>query len=154
MREEDACAFVEVHHTAIRALAAGHYPAEVIDDWAPLPVTEEAVRRTSADPDEVRLVAEAGGAVIGLAVLVPARGELRACYVAPQAAGRGIGAALVGEVERLARANECAVLELDASLNAEPFYAHLGYESLGRGEHALRTGRLMTCVRMRKRLKT
>ncbi len=35
MRQEDARAFLEVHHLAVRGLAAADYPAEVIEAWAP-----------------------------------------------------------------------------------------------------------------------
>ena len=45
-------------------------------------------------------------------------------------------------------------LELDASLNAEPFYAALGYEAVERGEHVLRSGLRMAAVKMRKNLKS
>ena len=37
-------------------------------------------------------------------------------------------------------------------VNAEPFYASLGYRSEGRTEHVLRTGHAMAAVLMTKRL--
>ncbi len=61
--------------------------------------------------------------------------ELRACYVAPEAARKGVGSALVLELEQVAREQGMAYLELDSSLTAEPFYVAHGYEVRGHGEH-------------------
>ena len=38
---EDARAFLEVHHGAVRELAADDYPLDVIGAWAPLPITPD-----------------------------------------------------------------------------------------------------------------
>src|SRR5271157_6658813 len=51
MRQEDARAFLEVHHLAVRGLAAADYPAEVIEAWAP---SFECRRRISAGRGEWR----------------------------------------------------------------------------------------------------
>jgi putative acetyltransferase len=153
MRDEDARAFVQVLNASIRGLPAHHYPPEVIEDWAPILEGDRAVSRTLANPDgEIRFIAEFDGQAVGIGALISASNQLRACYVAPEAARRGVGTALVRAIEHEARARGVSFLDLEASINAEAFYSRLGYESLGRGAHALRTGRLMTCVKMRKRL--
>src|SRR6266436_9161361 len=73
-------------------------------DWAPLPVTQTGIERFLANPDsEIRVVAEIDGAIVGIGALVLANCELRACYVAPEAARKGVGSALVAEIERIAR---------------------------------------------------
>jgi putative acetyltransferase len=152
MRPEEARLFLEVHHAAVRGLAAGAYPPDVVEAWAPLPVTAEAVAGFLANRDrEVRLVASLAGAVVGAGAFVPGTAELRACYVAPAAARRGVGSALVRAIERFAADGGLAFLELDSSVNAEPFYAALGYEVRWRGEHVLRSGLRMACARMRSR---
>ncbi len=149
MRRDEARDFLALHHASVRGLAAAAYPAEVIADWAPLPVTEAAVAAFLANPDgELRLVAERDGALAGVGALVSATGELRACYVASEAARRGVGAALVREIEARARAAGLTGLWLDASLNAESFYRAMGYRSDRRAEHSLPTGLRMACVRM------
>jgi putative acetyltransferase len=153
MRPEDARASLEVHHAAVRGIAATDYPPAVIEGWAPLPIVDEAVEQFLRNPDgEVRLVAETDGEIVGMGAIVPARGELRACYVAPAAAREGVGSALVRELERIAREHGLRRLKLDASVTAEPFYKALGYKARRRGEHILRSGRRMACVRMRKHL--
>lgn len=142
MRPEEARAFLEVHHAAVRVLAARDYPAEVIRDWAPHPIADSHVEHVRRNPDgEYRLVAERDGHVVGVAALVAENEKLRACYVAPQASRRGVGSALLGEIECAARALGLEVLNADASLTAEPFYAAHRYAVLERSEHILNSGR-------------
>jgi putative acetyltransferase len=153
MRPQDARVFLEVHHTAVRGLAAADYPPEVIDAWAPLPISNDAVETVlAAPPGQIRLVAEIGGEVVGIGEIVPALNELRACYVVPKAARQGVGTALVREIEQIAREHGLAHLQLDASLTSEPFYLSLGYEVREHGEHMLGTGLAMACVKMEKHL--
>jgi putative acetyltransferase len=151
MAPEDARAFLEVHHAAVRHTAAKDYPLNVVESWAPLPITEEAVLRVRANPDnEFRLVAELDSKVVGIGVLVSDKSELRACYVAPDHTRRGIGSVLVCEIERVAQNGGLSSLQLVSSITAEPFYAVLGYDVVERGEHILSSGVPMRCVKMCK----
>ena len=153
LRTNEGRLFLEIHGRAIRGLAAAHYPREVLDAWT-LPSTEESVRQLVGNPDgEIRLIAELDGEPVGLGALVTANAELRACYVVPEASRRGIGTALVAEIERIAAESGLERLELIASLNAEAFYASLGYETHGRTGHMLRTGHVMAAVKMSKMLR-
>jgi putative acetyltransferase len=153
MRPEEARVFLEVHHAAVRGLAAESYSPEVIDAWAPLPILDEHVEKVRSNPDrELRLIAEIDGEVVGIGSLVAKNDELRACYVAPQSSRRGVGSALVRAIELAARKQGIKLLHLDSSTMAEPFYAALGYEARERGEHILGNGRPMACVKMLKRL--
>jgi putative acetyltransferase len=156
MRDDEAQTFLEIHGRSVRGLAAAHYPADVIVAWAgPAAITDNTVRGFLLNRDgETRLIAELDGVSAGLGALVVANAELRACYVVPEAARRGVGSALVKEMERIARDHGLRHLELHASVNAEPFYTALGYEALERGDHVLRSGLRMAAVKMRKALST
>ncbi|MEX2269899.1 MAG: GNAT family N-acetyltransferase [Vicinamibacterales bacterium] len=144
--------FLELHAQSVRGLAAGHYTPEVIDAWCVAP-TEENLANFISNPDhELRLFAEIDGQVVGLAALVVEGSELRACYVLPGAARKGVGTALVREMERRASAHHLDHLELLASINAESFYAALGYASESCTEHNMR-GYPMAAVKMSKRLR-
>lgn len=155
MRDDDARPFLEVHHAAVRGIAAKDYPQAVIEGWAPLPITEKGIAGILTNPDnETRLVAESDGKVVGIGALVEAKNELRACYVAPDASRKGVGSALVRRIESIARSRGLTFLQLDSSVTAEPFYRALGYEVRARGEHVLGSGQRMTCVKMEKRLAT
>ena len=152
LREDEARTFFDIHSRAVRGLAADSYPAEVIEAWGAR-ASDRAIERFFENPEsEIRLLAELDGVPAGLGVLVPEKLELRACYVAPEAARQGVGSALVQEIERIARERCLTRLELHSSINAEPFYASLGYEIVERGEHVLRSGLRMAAVKMRKQL--
>ncbi len=151
LRPDEARAFLEVHHAAIRGIPNGIYPLEVIEAWSSPPVTEAVIERFLQNPgEEIRLVAEVDGQIVGIGALVVANSELRACYIHPAAARQGVGSALVSEIERIAKDDGLTHLQLASSINAEPFYASHGYEVVERGEHVLRTGVRMASVKMRK----
>lgn len=152
MRPEEARRFLEIHHASVRGIAAKDYPASVVEAWA-RPITDQAIERFLANRDgEIRLIAEIDGEPMGIGALVVSNSELRACYVAPSGARRGLGSALVAEIERIARAHRLDHLQLESSLTAEPFYSALGYQVESRGELLLAPGVPMAAVAMRKRL--
>jgi putative acetyltransferase len=151
MRQEDALAFLEVHHAAVRDLASKDYSREVIEAWAPMPISHHHVAGVQLNPDgEYRLVAEIDGRVVGIGCIVAQTNELRACYVAPSACRRGVGTALLRQIELAAREQGCTYLEADSSLTAEPFYSSNGYHVRERAEHVLQNGQRMACIKMRK----
>jgi putative acetyltransferase len=155
MRADDARQFLHVLHEAVRGIAANDYTPEIIEEWAPMAISTEAVERVIANPSgEVRIVAEMDGEIVGIGVLVPEQNELRACYVLPKAARKRVGSTLVSRLEEIAAQHGLTYLELVSSITAEPFYASLGYESLERGEHIMSTGGRMSCVKMSKRIST
>lgn len=152
MQAADARHFLEIHHESVRGLAAKDYPLGVIDAWAP-PISSERLQRFIENRDnEIRLLAERDGEAVGISALVVANSELRACYVLPSAARRGVGAAIVAAIEGIAREQGLAFLQLESSVTAEPFYAALGYRVEERGERPIGPDVLMAAVKMRKEL--
>jgi putative acetyltransferase len=150
---EDARLFMEVHRSAVRGIAARDYPPDIIENWARIPITQASLENFLINPDkEIRLVGEMDGEIVGIGALVVEKTELRACYVSPNAVRKGVGTAIVREIERIAVANGLTFLQMDSSVTAEPFYKSLGYEVLEYGEHVLSSGQRMACVRMRKAL--
>ena len=150
-RPEDARSFIEVRNAAVRGIAAKDYPPAVIDAWARSPITTATIENFLANPDkETRLVAEVNSEISGIGSLVIDNNELRACYVRPNAARKGVGSAILREIERIALENGATILQMDSSVTAEPFYKAMGYEVLEYGEHVLNKGPRMACVRMRK----
>jgi putative acetyltransferase len=152
MRPDEGRTYLEIHERAVRGLATSHYAPDVIEGWAVAP-TEENVQDLMMNPDdEIRLIADVDGTPRGMGALVLAGSELRACYVDPRDARRGCGSAIVREIERLAKAHGLTRLQLAASLNAEPFYASLGYSVRERSEVTLPNGLRMAAVWMWKDL--
>jgi putative acetyltransferase len=79
MRDQDALSFLTVHHAAVRSLAAKDYMPDVIDCWAPIPVTERQLEQVLANgANEIRLLAEIDGEIVGLGAIIVAKNELRA----------------------------------------------------------------------------
>ena len=149
LREGEERTFLDIHTRAVRGLATAHYPPEVIERWSGQPTDARLAAFAANAGHEVRLLAEMDGEPVGLGVMVVANADLRACYVVPEAARKGVGTALVRAIEELAGQNGLEKLELRSSLNAEPFYLSLGYQSEGRTE--IRLGEQpMTAVRMSK----
>ena len=152
LRADEGRVYLEIVNSAVRGLASRHYPSDVIAAWT-VPITDESVDALMANADaEIRLLAELDGTPVGIGALIVGSSELRACYVAPPAARRGCGSALVREIERLARESGLQRLQLLASINAEPFYLALGYQVCERCQHVLAGGQPMAAVRMEKSL--
>lgn len=149
----DAEGIIQAHHSAVHVTGAQDYPAEILTEWS-APVSQSRVNNyvQKSMPEETTLVAIVDGKVAGFAALVEAKSELRAVYVHADFGGRGVGSALLREIEKVAQAKGCTELRLNSSLTALPFYKRHGYEDLGQGLHTLRSGRTMACVKMRKLL--
>jgi putative acetyltransferase len=149
--EDDVPEIRRVIRSAILGLASRDYPPEVLENWgasSPAAVTrqQQAIRESR----ELTWVAVTGNTIVGFSALDPQQCVVRAVYVAVDAARSGIGTRLLGAVEEKARALRIARLTLDSSLNAEPFYRHHGYISLGECMHVLATSVRMRAVRMEK----
>jgi putative acetyltransferase len=150
-RSEDARGILETHYSAVHGTAARDYPLEIRRRWS-TPVTHERIDQyvRNALPNETTVVADLDGKIAGFGVIIESNNELRAVYVSAEFGNRGIGSALLQELERLAKERGCRELNMDSSLTAAPFYLHHGYEELERADHTLSTGDKMACVKMRK----
>jgi dihydropteroate synthase len=90
-------------------------------------------------PDRVQLVAERGGAPVGMAVAVidaadPVRADLYAMWVAPEARGGGAGRALVDAALRWTRARAALEMSLRVSEGNDParaLYRGCGFRETG-----------------------
>jgi putative acetyltransferase len=149
---EDAENFLRLHHAAVHDMAASDYAPDILDAWSG-PVNADRVANYNATADEeIRIGAFDGGIMAGLGVLVPEKGELRACYVHPDYGRMGVGRRIVDALEQIASGMGLGSLTLDSSINAEKFYASLGYETVMRTSHKLADGSFMPAIKMQKML--
>ena len=146
----DRSAIRDVHVASVQGLAAEAYGDAVVEAWA----KEDDRHLEGYDVDSaasVFLVAVADGKVVGFGELadgpgateaydLAADGEIRAVYVAPEYAGEGVGAALLGELESRGRDRGVSTVALTASVNAAGFYESHGYERVAETEHAFGDG--------------
>ena len=134
----DAPQMAALHLRAWRATYAGILPEAFL---AGLQAADrEAMWQRSLTPPElapaerVILVAEADGALVGLAAAGHARGddehglgELYSIHVDPSAWGQGAGRALLAALEERARASGPRLMWCNARVPAAPFYERLGW---------------------------
>lgn len=143
-RPADTEALRSVYQASVRELAASHYPPEQLAAWA------------SQDPwalgeaEERVFVAEEQEHVVGFASLHG--NEVRALYLHPGWAGRGLGRQLLGALEEEARQRGERELVVRSSLNAAPFFEGQGYQDVRRVSLPLPGGGTREAVEMRKEL--
>ena len=152
MVDKDAESFLRTLRDSIRGVASVDYPPEVIDGWAP-ELSEANIWQVKQNPEnEVRIVAEIEGEVVGIGSTIPESNELRACYVSPRGLRKGIGSSIVRELENIARKSGVDRFTLHGTITAEPFYLSLGYQVDERITHRTSSGVEMEAVIMSKRL--
>ncbi len=78
--------------------------------------------------------------------------RVRAFFIDPSYARKGIGSAIMQVCEEAIRAKDFKQVEISATLVGELFYAKFGYQSVERYEIPLKSERAMTVVKMVKQL--
>jgi putative acetyltransferase len=146
----DCAAMAAVHRASIAELCAGAYPPEQIAAWTALLIPEVYL---PALRSKLVLVAEAGAGPDGLGILDAAAGEIQALYVAPEAAGHGLGGLLLEALERAAWDAGARRVQLRSTLNARDFYARRGYAAAAPDAFELPGGVALACVDLRKDLR-
>jgi putative acetyltransferase len=121
----DANELLAIRRDAIMSVAEeyGHAAAE---RWAAAAPPDRAAKAIAANDV---WVAELGSKVVGWVEVSGA--TIESLYVRPAAGRRGVGGSLLAHAERQIGAAGSSVAQLDASPNAEAFYARRGYERAG-----------------------
>jgi GNAT superfamily N-acetyltransferase len=78
--------------------------------------------------------------------------RIRAFFIDPDFARRGIGRKLIEACEKAATDAGFKRLELGATLPGEPLYAAVGYTAIERVDHAMPDGEVLPVVIMQKRI--
>jgi len=121
---EDASRLYDIRRRSILELAPPLIPAVEAQAWAER-LTLAGMERKLRELEV--WVAERGGIVAGWGAI---RGDmLEGLYAAPEFAGQGVGAGLLGMLEGLMRGREFPSVRLDASSNARGFYFRRGYRA-------------------------
>lgn len=155
----DAEDVMAAHVAAVEAFGPDAYGGEQVAAWAEQPDGAEPYRESVEAADRTLVVAERDGAVAGFGELrFPGededsdRGEVVAVYVHPAHVREGVGSALLGHLEALARDAGLRALDLTASMNAVEFYERRGYERVREDVHETTGGVELGVVVMRKDL--
>jgi putative acetyltransferase len=154
MRFEDVAEILRVVSRAVAADCREHYDtqqrAAVYEAYA------TALFVDALGPFE-NVAAELDGRIVAFAQLDPADGRLRALFVDADCQRRGVGRALLADVEARAIERGRARLHGAMSLNAVPFYERAGFRAGGAAVPLMTTGAGLAVgvpiVRMEKRLR-
>lgn len=137
----DADAVREVHRASIEGLGPAAYAKEQVEAWARGCETAEY---SAIDEDDCYFVVAEDESVVGFGSLrfsspdgyeAAVDAEVTGLYVHPSVARRGVGSAMLADLEHRAREEGVRTLGLTSSLNAVPFYASQGYERVREYDH-------------------
>jgi predicted N-acetyltransferase YhbS len=167
-RDDDAAALEALIPISVRALQSAHYSSEQMDAalGSVFGVDRQLIR------DRTYFVAEDEGRIVGCggwsrrgshyggdhgrqgedSLLDPTRdaARIRAFFVHPSWARRGIGRNIMNASEEAIRAAGFRAIDIVATLAGEPLYASFGYRVVERFEIALTGGLRLPVVRMAK----
>jgi GNAT superfamily N-acetyltransferase len=139
----DAPALRRLHTRAILATPDTFYSKEQRVSWAHGLTPQGYI--DESDNRETYEVAIIGGQVIGFCGRTAE--TVRGLYVDPDFQGRGVGRELLARAEAVLRAEGRTVMNIEASLSAEPFYASAGYKKVSEAMRPSRGGLMMgTCL--------
>ncbi len=145
---DDAPASFAVRRAAILAQCGDHYPMEDLVTWTSGAMSTAFAQRVAGHFH----VAVVENEVVGTGMLDLTTAKIDAIFVLPGYMGQGVGRALMDHLEAIARDAGLAQIELEATLNAAPFYRKLGFEGDGRSVYHSSLGVSLACVPMSKRL--
>ena len=129
----DAADWARIFHSAVHEIGARDYSPEQCAAWSPSPAPAEAVRARAGDGRRTWVAADAQDVAQGF-IELEADGHIDCFYLAPAAAGRGIGAALYARLEAEARGLGLRSLYVEASEAARRFFLRQGFAKGARRE--------------------
>src|ERR1700730_5543827 len=121
---EDTPILAAIFVAAIEELTGDDYSAAQQEAWAALADDEESFGQRLAG--ELTLIATLQNSPVGFASL-KGKDHIDMLYVHPAAAGQGVASMLCDALEKLAGGRGAKSLTVDASDNAQPFFAKRGY---------------------------
>ena len=141
--KEDADFIYSIHTSAIQEICKQCYSDDEIRGWIGrlypgkyLEFIEDQKQHVPAGQHVHFVVAECDGTVIGFGHLGKSTDEayqrdremeIKALYISPDKAGKGVGSALILHLEGLAKDVGCKKLIVKSSLNAVGFYESRGF---------------------------
>jgi len=126
--ENESAVLFAIHTLSVRELCKGFYANDIIDKWfdgRSDNFYQESLRRGNI------FVAELEGTIVGFVEFRV--GVIENVFVVPEFVGRGFGRLLVNHALPHAKKSRSGRVEIQATLNAVPFYLNLGFLETGRG---------------------
>jgi putative acetyltransferase len=120
----DAERCIEIFRASVEELASEDYDPDQCEAWAAR--ADDAAAFAARLFDSLTLIASLDGASVGFASLKGAK-VLDMLYVDPAFARRGVGAALLDALVRIAQARGVERIDVDASDTAKPLFERQGF---------------------------
>jgi putative acetyltransferase len=132
--ESDAWAMIGVHFASVQAISTEHYSEATLLAWSPQP--DEGRRQWLADlisraSTICKVAVSNENKILGFCIALTDEAQIKALYVHPRYSGHKLGQSLLQNVEAHCRTFGLEAIQLNASYNAEGFYRHCGYATLG-----------------------
>jgi len=143
--QEDREVLCQIQISAIRELGKSYYSQADLEAWTS-GLTPERQGKDIAE--RFVIVAEAESEILGFGALDTDRGRVRAVYVRPAHARKGIGSAILRALISEAKRLGLGQLHCHASLNAREFYERRGFKPGEVCKHRFRDGREIDCISM------
>jgi len=124
--EADCPHIYRVHVAAVRSLPSGTQGKPGVEKWL---ATREPAAYAQDMQQDVMLVAECGGDVLGWGAFSAEKEEITNVFVHPSRHRRGVGTAIITALEAAARAAGRTSVQLQATGTAIDFYLAVGYQS-------------------------
>jgi putative acetyltransferase len=147
---EDTPVLAAILTASIEELTGDDYNEAQQEAWASVAEDEEEFGKRLAS--ELTLIATLQNSPVGFASL-KGKDHIDMLYVHPGAAGQGVASVLVEALEKLAGARGAKALTVDASDNAEGFFAKRGYVGKQRNSVTV-NGEWLANTTMRKELQS
>lgn len=147
-QRSDADTAFDIRRQSIRQLCRDAYSEAQLSTWT----QGSAADGYDALMDGHFYLGYLDGAAVATGMFDPASGEVGAIFVLPHLAQQGLGRAMLDFLENLARELGVLNLNLDATLNAAPFYRRCGYSGDTPAHYQSPTGITLACIPMLKTL--
>ena len=146
---KDAPTIAELFSKTIREVNVQHYSQKQLDAWAS--PDKDATFFHGKLSQSRSFVAEDSGEILGFADLIPERRLLFFFYVHSGHQRKGVGKALLDEIEKTAREQGIEELYTEASITAKPFFEAMGFVPLEK-QQVVQAGLQFVNYKMRKKL--
>jgi putative acetyltransferase len=147
---DDASAIMRVHRDSILSLGLEFYNRTEVESWAAGLVPERYVEAMNEGGETFIVAVAVAGDLVGFCSFKD--DELKGLYIAPTAARRGVGSALLRQAEAAIAAAGHRRIHIGAALSGQAFYERHGYRIVDRHGRKARGGLVIAVLAMEKLL--